>query len=67
MENVTESTHYIAIKPDCTIQGEFYRHLCDNGYDMYVDGAKNVMLISEDHIYEALTCLDDRGVRYEIL
>ena len=67
MGSKDDATEYIAIKPDRTIQGEFYRYLYKNRYDMYVDGAANVMLIRKDQVDKALACLDEREIRYEIL
>ena len=58
---------YVAVKPDRPIYGEFYNHLCNNGYKIFTDGAANVLLVYDDEIDYVLTCLKDRGIDYKFV
>ena len=46
---------------------ELIHHLTMNGYPFGYDHDKRVLEIDEDHLYETITILNDRGISYEIV
>ena len=45
---------------------ELIHHLTMNGYPFEYDQDKRVLEIDEDHLYETMTILNDRGIAYDI-
>ena len=45
---------------------ELTHHLIMNGYPFEYDQDKRVLEIDEDHLYETMTILNDRGIAYDI-
>ena len=46
---------------------ELIHHLTMNGYPLVDDYDKRFLEIDEDHLYETITILNDRGISYEIV